>query len=386
MIALKELEQIIKQSVRTLVRARENISELGNSIRFEKKTAARELQFLGRQGQETVEQINQLQIKEKQVMLNLMEISKNYHSFGEESLREAYENSKELQIALGLAREREVQLKERKKQLEDHLRNLDEAVDNAEQVFARMGVALDYIKGNFNDLGLKTEEMQQKQGVGFKIILAQEEERKRVAREIHDGPAQSMANLVLRTEICERILDTKPQEVREELADLKIMVRNSLQELRKIIFDLRPMAIDDLGLVATLKRYIEEYRERYPLNIDLVISGGPIVRKKDLEIAIFRIIQEALNNVLKHAHASDALVKIDVDDELISVIIRDNGCCFKTGEKSPEGSFGLLGMRERVELIEGSLEINSAPGKGTEIIVKVPIDRNHENKLDGGFR
>lgn len=232
MIALKELEQIIKQSVRTLVRARENISELGNSIRFEKKTAARELQFLGRQGQETVEQINQLQIKEKQVMLNLMEISKNYHSFGEESLREAYENSKELQIALGLAREREVQLKERKKQLEDHLRNLDEAVDNAEQVFARMGVALDYIKGNFNDLGLKTEEMQQKQGVGFKIILAQEEERKRVAREIHDGPAQSMANLVLRTEICERILDTKPQEVREELADLKIMVRNSLQELR----------------------------------------------------------------------------------------------------------------------------------------------------------
>ncbi|MFY9115134.1 MAG: sensor histidine kinase [Dethiobacteria bacterium] len=386
MIDLKELEQIIKQAVRSMEKVRENISELGDNIRFEKEKVARNLELLDRQSQEMVEQINQLQIKEKQAMLNLMEISKNYNSFNEESLREAYENAKELQIALGLIQEREVQLIERKKQLEDYFRSLDEAVDNAEQVFIRVGVAVDYIEGNFNGLGLKTEEAQQKQGIGLKIILAQEEERKRVAREIHDGPAQSMANLVLRTEICEKILDTKPQEVREELADLKIMVRNSLQEIRRIIFDLRPMAIDDLGLIATLKRYIEEYREKYPLNIELVTSGGPIIRQKDLEIAIFRIIQEALNNTVKHAHASDALIKIDVTDQLISVIVRDNGCGFKPEEKFPEGSFGLLGMRERVELIEGTLEINSAPGKGAEIMVRIPIKKSHEKGSGGGFR
>ncbi len=114
MIDLKELEQIIKQAVRSMEKVRENISELGDNIRFEKEKVARNLQLLDRQSQEMVEQINQLQIKEKQAMLNLMEISKNYNSFNEESLREAYENAKELQIALGLIQEREVQLIERK--------------------------------------------------------------------------------------------------------------------------------------------------------------------------------------------------------------------------------------------------------------------------------
>lgn len=369
----RALDKIIKQTVSAMEKSRENINELSENTGSERDAILKSLEKLKKQAQDTIEHVDQLQVKEKQARLHLMEVSKNYHQYKEEDVKEAYENARELQVTLGLMQEREKQLRIRRNQLDLSRRRLNETMESSEEMFSRVGVALDYLIGNLQGIEATFEEIQQKQGLGLKIILAQEEERRRVAREIHDGPAQSMANLVLRTEICEKILETKPQEVKEELFELKMMVRNSLQEIRKIIFDLRPMAIDDLGLIATLKRYLEDLREKHSLKIEFVSSGGPVRGKKDLEIAMFRIIQEALNNIVKHAEASDALVKVDVTDKVIDVTVRDNGRGFKVDDKHPEGSYGLLGMKERVELLEGTMKINTAPGEGAEIKVRVPI-------------
>lgn len=372
----REPDRIINEVVGALEKSRDDINELCENTRTEQDAIINNLQKLKRQARDIIEHIDQLHVKEKQARLHLIEISKNYHNYKEDDIKQAYESAREIQINLGLMKEREKQVTFKRDELELKLKQMDETLERSEQMGSRLGVARDYMIGNLQGIGGKLEEFQQKQGFGLKIILAQEEERKRVAREIHDGPAQSMANLVLRTEICEKILDSKPLEVKEELNELKMMVRSSLNEIRKIIFDLRPMAIDDLGLIATLKRYLEDIRERHSLKIEFVSSGGPVWGNKDLEIAVFRIVQEALNNVLKHADATDVLVKIDVMNNHINVIVRDNGRGFKTEAKHPEGSFGLLGMRERIELLEGTMKISSAPGKGTEITVRIPIKKD----------
>ena len=211
--------------------------------------------------------------------------------------------------------------------------------------------------------------------MGLQIIKAQEEERKRVAREIHDGPAQSMANVVLRMEFCEKLMDVNPEKVRGELQELKDIVRNNLQDVRKIIFDLRPMAIDDLGVMPTLKRYIEDFRGKNDIDIGMNFFGKETRLEPVLEIALFRLVQEALNNVVKHARAAKVLVTLEMMPEWVKVSVEDDGVGFILERVMTDYGtrFGLISMQERADLLGGTLQINTAPGQGTRVVFKVPV-------------
>ena len=216
----------------------------------------------------------------------------------------------------------------------------------------------------------------QRQQMGLQIIKAQEEERKRLSREIHDGPAQSLANVVLRMEFCEKLMDVDPDKVRDELKELKKTVKNNLQDVRKIIFDLRPMALDDLGVVPALKRYIEDFKDKNNINIQTSFRGREIRFEPALEIALFRLIQEALNNVVKHARASEVKVSVDVNDNMVKAVVEDDGVGFilakalnnYTGKK-----FGLISMRERADLLGGDMNIETKSGQGTKIMFVIPV-------------
>ncbi len=198
-----------------------------------------------------------------------------------------------------------------------------------------------------------------------------------MAREIHDGPAQSMANVVLRAEICEKLMVVEPDKVKGELHDLKEMVKDSLQEIRKIIFNLRPMVLDDLGVVPTLRRFITELQKRSDISIELVVLGGEDQRLPSVfEVATFRIVQEALNNIQKHANAKRCVIRLEIMVKRVNISITDDGCGFNPDnlmDHVNKDSFGLMGMRERVELLDGQLRISSLPGKGTEIHVNMPL-------------
>src|SRR5579864_5087949 len=153
----------------------------------------------------------------------------------------------------------------------------------------------------------------------FQII---EEERMRIARDMHDGPAQSMANLVLQAEILERLLDRNPKQLVTELGEFKNSVRNALEEIRQLIFDLRPMTLDDLGLVPTLRKFIKEYGDRYGLATRFNVVGQERRLPGNTEGVLFRIIQEALTNVHKHARAKMAEVTINFQPARVSVVIK----------------------------------------------------------------
>ena len=202
----------------------------------------------------------------------------------------------------------------------------------------------------------------------FQII---EEERMRIARDMHDGPAQSMANLVLQAEILERLIARDPSLVARELEDLKDGVRHVLDDTRRLIFDLRPMTLDDLGLVPTLRKFVKEFADRTGVAAHLRVVGMEARLPGALEPTLFRIIQEALNNARKHARATSVEVVITFQPHRVSAQIRDNGVGMDVAatEARLDGTrnLGLISMRERADLEKGRLEIRSQVGKGTDI-------------------
>ncbi|BDG60253.1 sensor histidine kinase [Caldinitratiruptor microaerophilus] len=210
--------------------------------------------------------------------------------------------------------------------------------------------------------------------IGMSAIRIQEEERRRVAREIHDGPAQLLANVVLRIDVCLRLLDQDRERLRQELSQLKDLVRISLQDVRKVIFDLRPMALDDLGLVPALRAYIKEYQSRTGVEVDLASFGADRRFDPALEIAVFRSVQEALTNVARHSGASRAQVTVEVRQGELRATVQDNGVGFDPAlQGRREGSFGLAGMAERARVLGGWLEVESQPGQGTRLQFVVPV-------------
>jgi two-component system sensor histidine kinase DegS len=202
----------------------------------------------------------------------------------------------------------------------------------------------------------------------FQII---EEERMRIARDMHDGPAQSMANLVLQAEILERLIQRDPQLVVKELADFKDGVRAVLEDTRRLIFDLRPMSLDDLGLVPTLRKFVKEFGDKAAVNAQLRVTGEEVRLPGSFEPTIYRIVQEALNNARKHAKASNVEVLISFQPDGVAAAVRDDGVGMDVAavEARIDGgaNLGLISMRERAKLEKGTLEIRSEPGKGTEV-------------------
>ena len=324
--------------------------------------------------------MDRLEINYRKARMHLADVSSNFNKYTEHDIHKAYEDANRLQVDLTVAREREGNLKAHRNDLQLRLKMLEQTIERAELLITQVGVVFDYLSGDIIKMAEVVESAQHRQLYGLKIIQAQEEERKRVAREIHDGPAQSMANVVLRTEIAERLMNAnQPQLAMKELKDLKLMVRQSLADVRKIIFDLRPMALDDLGLFPTLRKFVQEMSKREDLPIELNLRGRERRLPSGLEVAIFRLVQEALNNVIKHSKANQVEVFVEYQDAFIRVLVKDNGVGFDQVKVEKEkGRFGLMGMKERVQLLEGDMEIESTENVGTNVIVNVPIKESGE--------
>ncbi|MDF2841086.1 MAG: histidine kinase,GAF protein [Clostridia bacterium] len=237
---------------------------------------------------------------------------------------------------------------------------------------------------NINQLLQEYVEQNEKLTVlSSKILKAHEEERKRIAREIHDGPAQSAACLALKLELCKRQLQNKSyDQLSLELDKLGDDVRLTVKEIRDIIYDLKPSHLDE-GLFTALRNYIETYTDNTGLYVELKTSGKDIGLQYYLMSTVFRIVQEALTNISKHAEASRVTIKLNISKNMLQLDIKDNGHGFDTTvleeviyEKA-NGGFGIEGMKERVDLINGSIDINSAIGIGTVIKVQVPLNQQN---------
>lgn len=378
------IDRVIKNTIDVMESSKYQIFEILQVARDELAALTKELQRVMEETDETLQKVDKLELQYHRSRIRLTEVSRDFVRYTEKDIRIAYEKATELQLELMMTREREIYLRSRRDELQLRVRSVENSVERAESIGSQMSVVLEYLSGELGQVTRIVETAKNRQMIGLKIILAQEEERKRIAREIHDGPAQMLANLVLRTEIVERML--VKQEfglVQDEVIDLKGQVRYSLEEMRKVIFNLRPMALDDLGLIPTLRKYVHDYEEKTKIRTSFETRGKEHRLSSAMEAAVYRLVQEALSNAAKHAFPSYVLVEITYQAQLIKIVVRDNGLGFNVKKVSEQGSresFGLVGMRERVELLEGRMEIESAENQGTTIVIHIPtnVDKGKE--------
>ncbi|WP_138495825.1 sensor histidine kinase [Paenibacillus pinistramenti] len=373
------IDRVIKNAINVMQDSKLQMIEILDAAQSELKMLNNELQLVMKETAETVEKVDQLELNYRRSRIRLTEVSRDFVRYKEEDIKEAYEKATQLQLDLLIYREKEMYLKARRDELQKRTRNVERSVERAETIGTQMNVVLEYLSGELGQVTRILESAKNRQLIGLKIILAQEEERKRISREIHDGPAQLLANMVLRTEIVERMLVKQDfNTVREEVIDLKQQVRFSLEEMRKVIFNLRPMALDDLGLIPTLRKYVHDFEEKSKIRATFETRGKEQRLSSAMEAAIFRLVQEALNNAAKHAYPTFVGVEITYQAQMIKIVVQDNGLGFKVEQleqKTKEHShFGLIGMRERVELLDGRMEIESAENQGTKIIIHIPTN------------
>ncbi len=370
-IDISDLDRIVKTTIDAVEQGKTQIFDIYEAARNEVENIKKDVE---RTKQETVAiifTVDDLEKKERRSRIKLMEVSRNFSIYSEDDIKAVYDDARNLQVELAVARAQEQSLRQQRDELELRLRSLKNTVSKAEGLTTQVGAVLGYLGDEMGNVVVKIESLQQSQVFGAKIIKAQEEERRRVSREIHDGPAQAMANIVFRAEVCERLIDIDVLRAKKELADLRAQVRLCLKETRKIIFDLRPMTLDDLGLVPTVKRFLDTVKERSGMIYDIRILGEERRLDSYVEIGVFRIFQEAITNIEKHAQAQTISIAMEFRRDTFLATIADDGKGFNTADNFGNESFGLLGMRERIHLLNGELTIKSEIGVGTKVIIKV---------------
>jgi len=218
-----------------------------------------------------------------------------------------------------------------------------------------------------------TEELRERQRIAAyaaHVVQVQEEERRRIGQEIHDEPLQALVQL-------NRKLMTNgkdPQTVVKQVADSGVLLTGIIDDLRKIAHGLRPPVLDDLGVVPALRRLVDEFAERNALEVNFAVSGEIRRLGPELELSLFRIAQEALHNVERHAAARHVKLRLKFGQQSAAVEVEDDGIGFDAGDaqRSPK-SIGLLGMKERAELLSGSFSVHSKTDAGTTVRAELPL-------------
>ena len=213
-----------------------------------------------------------------------------------------------------------------------------------------------------------------------RVVEAQEAERKRLARQMHDGPAQSLTNFILQAEICQRLFDRNPDRATEELGNLKTAASTTFQKVRDFIFDLRPMMLDDLGLAPTVRRYVDAFAEKSSVETQLNILGEERRRMEShTEVTMFRATQEILGYTRDVANATKATVVLDVLGNPVKATVSFNGTDVNETEVAVEQNndkiFGLARLRERVELVGGAMQVFGGVD-GNRVEVSLPSEQN----------
>ena len=373
------VDALLHKTISILADCKGQMNDILQSTRTEYNYIQMQIQDLNNEIAIWIKNVDRLEREFRRSRQRLYQSSLNCDNLSEQFKKEIYEEADRIREALTIAREREKHLRKRREEQEKSLVRIEQIYRKSEKLVSQVGIAIDFLSGNLEDVNQQLEGMQARYQLGQKVIKVQEDERRRVAREIHDGPAQDLANVVLKAEICEKMfVQGRGKETMVELAELKDMIKESLNDVRRIIYNLRPMTLDDLGLIPIVKKFIDEFKSQTGIRAELTVLGKQKRLDQSVEVALFRTIQEALNNCKKHAEATRVSVKIEFLSNAINVVIDDNGKGFEPQivrtKMIQNDHFGLLGMEERIVLLGGTWNLQSAPGQGTRIIARIPLD------------
>ena len=313
--------------------------------------------------QQSSAEVDKLVQRNSQITTKVHQMEANIDTYPRQDIKELYSASKEAQTRLFMMRGQLEQLQSKQQNLEKYAEHLRRFLEVSEQT-AYTGPSAE---GN----------APAGEGTIVRIVEAQENERLHLARQMHDGPAQSLTNLILQAEICERLFDTDPARARVELGNLKSAVNATFQKTREFIFDLRPMMLDDLGLIPTLKRYVQDFEEKSGLSTNLTIVGKERRLPPHTEVTTFRAVQDLLKNVVQHANATHVQIGVNLEGNAIGVSVEDDGGGFDVDDALASArqrkTLGIAAMQEKVEMMGGQVTFESSIGRGTKVKLEIPL-------------
>ncbi|MCU0519434.1 MAG: sensor histidine kinase [Anaerolineae bacterium] len=327
----------------------------------------RELKEIDMLIQQTVGEVDRLMQANARAVSRLRQVESSFDTIPREDIRKGYDTLVENQQRL-------FTMRGQLEKLQSDQRNLSRLAELYTKVLsfappeaiAEPGTAVDNDKDTT-------------QAMVINIIEAQEQERLRLSRQMHDGPAQSLTNLVLQAEICERLFDRDPERARHELGELKRSVVNAFKSVKVFIFDLRPMMLDDLGLIPTIRRYVSGITDEGFTGLTLSVTGKDRRLAPHKEVTIFRVIQALIHLAREQDQASSISVHLNIEDDEVRVAMEDNGIGFEIDEalaSADAARLNLSTLRERIEMLNGSIHFTSAPGKGLRVSFQLPIEQH----------
>lgn len=333
---------------------------LREEIRTELEQSHREQKEISLMLEQSHLEVNKLAQRNASITAHLQQVGSQLESLPRTDIRMAYEAALDAQQRLFFMR--------------GQLEKLQSDQAHMERLEAFMEQVLSLIEGGLpKDSRLKsplatveTLEM---------MIQAQEAERQHLSRQMHDGPAQALSNFILQTEIAMRLFELDQAKAREELSNLKTTATSAFQQVRDFIFDLRPMMLDDLGVIPTIKRYLEAFKDKNGIDVRLAVTGAERRLESYQEVMIFRAVQELVGNAAHHSQASQVTVQVDLSDASVRIGVEDNGRGFDTQSLEQEVGMGLKVIKDRVEMLGGYFELDSVAGQGTRVRFQVPAGK-----------
>ena len=318
------------------------------------------------QKQELEEKENSIskQIKETIQFIHLLEQTKdpNLEAFTPRDVNERH-------------REKVIELKEQQNELTKELGIVRESISNLDFKIYEINSV---IKVAEQDI----ESIPHDKNYGMTILSVQENERQRIARDLHDTTVQNLISLIHKSELCCKLCDLDINRCKSELTSMNKLLRDVIEDTRKMIYDLRPIALDDVDFHVTVERFLDKLKQLHHFKCSYKITGNPFTIDNVIEITLLRIIQEACNNSMKHGKANNFSVELIYHNDIksIEIIMTDDGVGFDTSQvestdvsREDNSGFGLSMMKERIDLLSGTHHISSRPGRGCTVSVKIPI-------------
>lgn len=335
------------------------ISETQNEL----EQVEKELREIGILIQQTGSEVEKLAQRNAQINNKVRSMEGQIDTQPREYIQETYKAAQDAQGRLFMMRGQVEQLQSRQQHLQryaDRLEHILHSIGNTEG-------------GGSNGSFTRSQESVPGDNAIVEIIDAQESERQILAQQLHDGPAQSLTNLILQAEICERLFDKDPLRARDELSSLKESVNETFQKVRSYIFDLRPMMLDDLGLIPTLKQYTREFETKTNIDCEFEVMGDQDRLPSYIEVILFRVIQALLNNVEQHAEATRVVVTMDRQDDRVTVSVEDDGSGFEIDSLEESPKMGIRSVQKRISMLGGDISIDSNIGRGTTASIWLPL-------------
>lgn len=319
----------------------------------------KEIDILIKQSAAEVEKLAQ---RNAQVTSYTRQLQTNFETLPREDIREAYESLNDVQQRL-------FTMRGQLEKLQSDQRNLERLAELQRHILE--------FTGNIDSLPVSSTSARiigDQSGV-IRVIQTEEAVRQGLVRKMHDSVASSISNFILQAEICQRFFDQNPDRARAELNALKNSAGSTFSNVKDFIFDLRPMMLDDLGVIPTLRRYTESFQEKNGIPVPITVTGVERRLESHIEVTIFRNVQELLQNALTHAQATQIQVSVDLAPDSVTAVVEDNGVGFNA-EDALNGhgrTIGLSTLRERTQMLGGKLNIQSSLGQGTRVEFMIPI-------------